>query len=135
MKLALLVSMCTVQTLHGATRPLDHPATEYPTCVTIPGPLHQVFYSYHDPHRCTPCCTCHLHIMRQAKCDSPSETKIKKKQNEIVPGSNSNLAKSMTHHNQSKELTTWFLNLPLGESIDNKSTEFEVRIRNPMKHS
>jgi hypothetical protein len=26
---------------------------------------------------------------------------------------NSNLAKSMTHHNQTKELTTWFLNLPL----------------------
>jgi hypothetical protein len=26
----------------------------------------------------------------------------------------------MTHHNQTKELTTWFLNLPLDESIDNK---------------
>jgi hypothetical protein len=26
----------------------------------------------------------------------------------------------MTHHNQIKELTTWFLNLPLDESIDNK---------------
>jgi hypothetical protein len=41
----------------------------------------------------------------------------------------------MTHHNQTKELTTWFLNLPLDESIDNKSTKFEVRIQNPMKHS
>jgi hypothetical protein len=43
------------------------------------------------------------------KHDSPNETKIKEKQNETIPDSNSNLAKSMTHHNQTKELTTWFL--------------------------
>jgi hypothetical protein len=42
-----------------------------------------------------------------SKFDSPNETKIKK-QNETIPDSNSNLAKSMTHHNQTKELTTWF---------------------------
>jgi hypothetical protein len=41
----------------------------------------------------------------------------------------------MTHHNQTKEWTTWFLNLPLDESIDNKSTMFEVQIQQPMKHS
>jgi hypothetical protein len=63
-----------------------------------------------------------------SKHDSPNETKIKEKQNEIVPESNSNPAKSMTHDNQTKELTTWFLNLPLDESTDNKSTKFEVRI-------
>jgi hypothetical protein len=40
----------------------------------------------------------------------------------------------MTHRNQTKKLTTWFLNLPLDES-DNKSTKFEVRIQDPMKHS
>jgi hypothetical protein len=61
-----------------------------------------------------------------SKHDSPNETKIKEKQNENVPDSNSNITKSMTHHNQIKELTTWFLNLPLDESIDNKSTKFEV---------
>jgi hypothetical protein len=61
-----------------------------------------------------------------SKCDSPNETKIKEKQNETIPDSNSNLAKSMIHHNQTKEWTTWFLNLPLVESIDNKSTKFEV---------
>jgi hypothetical protein len=33
---------------------------------------------------------------------------------------NSNLSKSMTHHNQTMELAVWFLNLPLDESIDNK---------------
>jgi hypothetical protein len=66
--------------------------------------------------------------------DSPNETKIKEKQNETVPNSNSNIAKSMSHHNQTKELTTWFLNLPLDESIDNKSTKFEVQIQDPMKH-
>jgi hypothetical protein len=44
-----------------------------------------------------------------SKRDSPNEIKIKEKQNETVPNSNSNLTKSMTHHNQTKELTTWFL--------------------------
>jgi hypothetical protein len=62
-----------------------------------------------------------------SKHDSPNETKIKGKRNETVLDSNSNLAKSMTHHNQTKELITWFLNLPLDESIDNKSTKFKVR--------
>jgi hypothetical protein len=61
-----------------------------------------------------------------SKRDSPSETKVKEKQNKSIPDSNSNLAKSMTHHNQIKYLTTWFLNLPLDEFIDNKSTKFEV---------
>jgi hypothetical protein len=41
----------------------------------------------------------------------------------------------MTHHNQTNKLTTWFLNLPLDESIDNKGTKFEVQIQDPMKHS
>jgi hypothetical protein len=71
----------------------------------------------------------------RSKHDSPNETKVKEKQNETVPDSNSNLAKSMTHHNQTKELTTWFLNLTLDESIDNKSTKFEVQIQDPMRHS
>jgi hypothetical protein len=69
------------------------------------------------------------------KRDSPNEIKIKEKQNKTVMDSNSNLTKSMTHHNQTKELTTWFLNLPLDESIDNKSIKFKVRIQDPMKHS
>jgi hypothetical protein len=37
--------------------------------------------------------------------DSPNETKIKEKQNETILDLNSNLAKSMTHHNQTNELT------------------------------
>jgi hypothetical protein len=41
----------------------------------------------------------------------------------------------MTHHNQTQSLTSWFLNLPLNEFINNKSIKFEVRIQNPMKHS
>jgi hypothetical protein len=44
-----------------------------------------------------------------SKHDSPNETKIQEKQNKTIPDSNSNLTKSMTHHNQTKELTTWFL--------------------------
>jgi hypothetical protein len=42
----------------------------------------------------------------KSKRDSPNKTKIKEKQNETIPDSNSNLAKSMTHHNQTKEHTT-----------------------------
>jgi hypothetical protein len=44
-----------------------------------------------------------------SKRDSPNEPNIKEKQNETIPDSNWNLAKLMTHHNQTKELTTWFL--------------------------
>jgi hypothetical protein len=124
-----------VQIAHGATRPLDRPTTEYPTCVIILGPLHQVSYSCHGSHRCTLCHTCHLHTTRQANTILQIKQRKKKKQNETVPDLNSNLAKSMTHHNQTKEHTTWFLNLPLDESIDNKITKFEVRIQEPMKHS
>jgi arginyl-tRNA--protein-N-Asp/Glu arginylyltransferase len=111
-----------MQTAHDATRPLDRPATEYPTCATILDPLHQVSYSCHGLRRCMPCRTCHHET---SKHDSPNETKVKK-QNKTILDSNSNLAKSMTHDNQTKELTTLFLNLPLAESIDNKSAKFEV---------
>jgi hypothetical protein len=46
---------------------------------------------------------------KTSKHDYPNETKIKEKQNESIPDSNSNLANSMTHHNKTTELTTWFL--------------------------
>jgi hypothetical protein len=72
---------------------------------------------------------------KTSKRDSPNETKKKEKHNETILDSNSNLAKLMTRHNQTKELTTWFLNIPFDESIDNKSTKFEVRMQDPMKHS
>jgi hypothetical protein len=58
--------MCTVQTAHGVTRPPDRPTTEYLTCAIIPGPLHQVSYYCHDSGHYLSCCTCHLHIIRQA---------------------------------------------------------------------
>jgi hypothetical protein len=58
--------MCQVQTAHGATQPLNRPATEYPTCATIPSPLHQVSYSYHGPHHYSSYRTSHLHTTRQA---------------------------------------------------------------------
>jgi hypothetical protein len=70
-----------------------------------------------------------------SKHDSLNKTKIKEKQNKTIPDLNSNIAKSMTHHNQTKERTTWFLTLPLDESIDNKRTKFDVRIQDPMKHN
>jgi hypothetical protein len=45
-----------------------------------------------------------------SKRDSLNEAKVKEKQNKIILNSNSNLAMSMTHHNQTKKQTTWFLN-------------------------
>jgi hypothetical protein len=57
--------------------------------------------------------------------DSPNEQKIKAKQPNH-PGFEFKPHKSLTHHNQTKELTTWFLNLPLYESIDNKGIKFKV---------
>jgi hypothetical protein len=66
-----------------------------------------------------------------SKHDSPNETKIKEKQNETIPNSNSNLAKSMTHHNQTKELTTWFLNLSLDESLTTKARSLKFESKTP----
>jgi hypothetical protein len=65
-----------------------------------------------------------------SKRDSPNETKIKEKQNDTIPDSNSNLAKSMTHHNQTKELTIWFLNLPL-MSLTTKAQGLKFESKTP----
>jgi hypothetical protein len=46
-----------------------------------------------------------------SKRDSPNETKIKEKENKPIPDLNSNLTKSMTHHNQTNKLITWFLTI------------------------
>jgi hypothetical protein len=65
-----------------------------------------------------------------SKYDSPNETKIKEKQKKTISDSNSNLAKSMTHHNQTKELTTWFLTM----DQDNKPVwEHQQRLNNTMR--
>jgi hypothetical protein len=72
--------------------------------------------------------------LKTSKHDSPNETKIKVKQNKTIPDLNSKLTNSMTHRNQTKKLTTWFLNLPLDEFINNKNIKFKVRIQDPMKH-
>jgi hypothetical protein len=93
-------------------RPSPVLCTRFPTLVTI-----IVAARHAAPATCTP---------QGKQTRFSNETKIKEKQNETILDLNSNLAKSMTHHNQTKELTTWFLNLPLHESIDNKSTKFEV---------
>jgi hypothetical protein len=126
--------------VHGADRTWHHPTSRSPS--------HRVPDMCDHPQSSAPGLlllprSSSLHAMphlppahhERSKHDSLNETNIKEKQNEIVPDSNSNLAKLMTHHNQTKELTTWFLNLPLDESIDNKSTKFKVRIQDPMKHS
>jgi hypothetical protein len=114
--------------LSTACPPSTRPVRPSPVLYTrSPTPATVLIAAWHAaPAACTP---------RDKQPRFSNETKRKEKQNETIPYSNSNLAKSMTHHNQTKERTTWFLNLPLDESIDNKSTKFEVRIQDPMKHS
>jgi hypothetical protein len=57
--------------------------------------------------------------------------RIKEKQNKTIPDLNSNHAKSMTHRNQTKELTTWFHNLPLDESITTKAQSLKFESKTP----
>jgi hypothetical protein len=67
-----------------------------------------------------------------SKHDSPNETRIKEKQNKPIPDLNSNLAKSMTHHNQTKEQTTWFLKMSSGKhakhmnSVSSRTQEIPI---------
>jgi hypothetical protein len=56
---------------------------------------------------------------KQTRFSERNKDKRKAKQN--YPGFEFNFARSMTHHNQTKELITWFLNLPFDESIDKKA--------------
>jgi hypothetical protein len=119
------------------TAPLDLSITQPPSTDLCDHPWSSAPVLLLMPWSSSPRATPHLPPAHHetSKCDSPNETKIKEKQNETILDSNSNLAKSMTHHNQTNELTTWFLNLRLDESIDNKITKIEVRIQDPMKHS
>jgi hypothetical protein len=61
------------------------------------------------PTTCTP---------RDKQTQFSKRNKDKSKTKQTIPDSNSNLAKSMIHHNQTKELTTWFLKIvePLNSS-------------------
>jgi hypothetical protein len=61
-----------------------------------------------------------------SKRDSPHETKVKK-QNKTISDSNSNIAKSMTHHNQTKELTTWFLRKKYYETLENFNLKYSFK--------
>jgi hypothetical protein len=112
--------MCQVQTSYGVTRPpghrvldlCDHPRSSAPGLLLLPwsSSLHAMPH-LPPPHHET------------SKHDSPSETKVKEKQNKTIPDSNSNLIKSMTYHNQTKELTTWFLTTgcPFRENVPMKT--------------
>jgi hypothetical protein len=48
---------------HPTSRPSGH---RVPDLCDHPGPLHQVSYFCHGPHRCTSCRTYHIHTTRQA---------------------------------------------------------------------
>jgi hypothetical protein len=76
----------------------DHPRSSAPGRLLLPwsSSLHTMPHLPHAHHE-------------TSKHDSPNERKVKEKQNKTIPDSNSNLAKSMTYQNQTKELTTSFL--------------------------
>jgi hypothetical protein len=80
----------------------DHPRSSAPGLLLLPrsSSLHTM------PHLLP----AHHEISKR---DSPNKTNVKEKQNGTVSDSNSNLAKLMTHHNQTKERTTWFLRITL----------------------
>jgi hypothetical protein len=88
---------------HSTSRPLghqvpdlcDHPRSSIPGLLLLPrsSSLHVMSHLSPAHHK-------------TSKCDSLNETKVKEKQNGTVLDSNSNLAKSITHHNQTKERTT-----------------------------
>jgi hypothetical protein len=99
--------------VHGADNTRCHPTSRSPS--------HQVLDLCDHPRSSAPgllllSWSSSMHAMlhlppahhETSKHDSPTK-QDKGKTNEPVPESNSNLAKSMTHHNQTKELTTWFL--------------------------
>jgi hypothetical protein len=133
-KHVLLVSTYTVQTANNATRLLDRPITEYLTRATILSPLHQVSYSCHDPHR-----SCHAAPATCTPRDKQMRfykwNKDKGKTSEMSRIQIQTLACQWLITYQTKVLATWFMNLPLDEFIDNKSTKFEVWIQYPKKHS
>jgi hypothetical protein len=102
----LLVYSADCTQRHPTSRSSDHRVPGM--CLTILGPLHQVSYSCHDPHRYLPYHTCHLYTTRQA--NVILHTNYDKGKNLLnVLNLNSSLTMSMTHHNQTKELTTCFL--------------------------
>jgi hypothetical protein len=104
--------------VHGANRTRHHPTSRSPGH-WVPN-LCDHSRSSAPGHPLLPPRSSLLHAMlhlppahhETSKHDSPNKTKIKEKQNETIPDSNSNLTKSMTHHNQTMELTTWFLRNP-----------------------
>jgi hypothetical protein len=70
-------------------------------CIMSPTPATVLVAAHHAaPATCTP-------RDKQTRFFERNKDKRKTKQN--VPHLNSNLVKSMTHHNQTKELTIWFL--------------------------
>jgi hypothetical protein len=125
-KFTLLIFMCMVQTAYDVTRPHDRLVIEYPTCATIPDPLHQVSYSFHDPRHCPPWRTYHLHTMRQAN------VILRTKQGIVLP-KRSEFEFKPRHVNDSSPIKPSYW--PLGLSISSmmsplttKGTKFEVQI-------
>jgi hypothetical protein len=110
--------------LSTARPPSTRPVRPSPIlCTRSPTPATILVVTRHvAPATCTP---------RDKQTRFSNETRIKEKQNETIPDLNSNLTKSMTHHNQTKERTTWFLNPPLMSSLTTKAQSLKFESKTP----
>jgi hypothetical protein len=122
-----------VQTTHGATRPLDHSATEYLTYATILGPLHQsptpvmilIAACYAAPTTCTS-------WDKQTWFSKWNKDKRKTKWN--CPGFEFKPCQVNDSSQSNQETDHLVSQSSHDESIDNKNTKFEVWIQDLMKH-
>jgi hypothetical protein len=103
---------------------LDHPRSSA-----------QVSYSCRDPHRCLPCHTYHLHTTRQANTILHT-----KKGKSIEPRKCPRFEFNPQHVNDSSHIKPRYWSFgfsisPLMSPLTPKSTKFEFRIQDPIKHS
>jgi hypothetical protein len=100
--------------VHGTDHTRCHPTSRSPghrvpnLCLIISGPLHQVSYSCHDPHRCPSYRTCQLHTTRQANMILHMNQRIKVKLSKCLGFEFKSRHVNDSSH-QTKELTTWLL--------------------------
>jgi hypothetical protein len=127
--------------VHGADRIWRHPTSRSfgyrvpDMCLTFLGPLHPVYYFCLDPGRYPPCRIYHLHTTRQANTILHTN-----KGNNVEPRKCPRFKLKSRQVNNSSHIkpSNWSLGFsisPLISILTIKSTKFELRIQDPMKHS
>jgi hypothetical protein len=104
-------------------------------CLTIPNPLHQIFYSCLDPHRYSPYRTYHQHTMRQANTILHTKQRIQEKLTKYPGFEFKPRYVNGSSHIKPRYWSHGFSISLLMRALKTKGTKFEVRIQDPMKHS